>query len=86
MKDCLHNLSYIRKAQKVTLDCLILLMFISTKDLQNTIGFYNADISSDCTDGASKEMIAKAPKCVYIAKYGAGVDDIDVGYATGVFR
>jgi len=33
-------------------------------------------------EGASKEMLDKAPNCVYIAKYAAGFDDVDLAEAT----
>ena len=34
------------------------------------------------TKGVSPEMLAQAPNCVYIQKYGAGVNNIDIAQAT----
>ena len=73
------------KAKQATLDCL--------GDIADVVFYQGSDKHSQflpdadaliaiAQDGASAEMIAMAPKCKYIAKYGAGVNDIAVDEAT----
>jgi len=41
-----------------------------------------ADVLITSTKGVSKELLARAPKCVFIQKYGAGVNNIAIDEAT----
>jgi len=41
-----------------------------------------ADVLITSTRGVSKELLARAPKCIMIQKYGAGVNNIAIDEAT----
>jgi len=57
-------------------------IFFYDKDSDVEEHIATADVLITSTKGVSKELLARAPKCIMIQKYGAGVNNIAIGEAT----
>ena len=57
-------------------------IFFYDKDSDVEEHIATADVLITSTKGVSKELLARAPKCIMIQKYGAGVNNIAIDEAT----
>jgi phosphoglycerate dehydrogenase-like enzyme len=57
-------------------------IFFYDKDSDVEEHVATADVLITSTKGVSKELLARAPKCIMIQKYGAGVNNIAIDEAT----
>ncbi len=58
------------------------LVFADTESLRDA-HVATADVLITSTKGVSPELLAKAERCIYIQKYGAGVNNIAIAAASG---